>query len=199
MAWTHPDWVRIYRAIDAGWHPDPTICLWFAVYGKRILCFKEKIWYETIIRDVARDIKAESVGMNVAGTFCDPTMGVKTGADVVSLIQIMENEGVPLEPSINDREAFAYAIHNLLQMEVMPGVPRLQLLEKGCPYLAKYLPRMKYDERHPNAMADHKHDHPVVTLAYFALSTIPETRPTESTRVRDWMKPKPLKKRSARY
>lgn len=137
--------------------------------------------------------------MHVVSTVCDPTMDIKTGADVVSIRQIFENEGVPLETSVNDREAFAHAIHNLLQEEVMPGVPRVQFYSRGCPYLIKYLPRMKYDERKPNAMADHKHDHGPVTLAYFALSTIPETRPTEVNTIQPWMRPKKLRGRVSRY
>ena len=79
--------------------------------------------------------------------------------------------GVPCDPSINDRVLYADAIHGLLGEEIEPGVPRFQVYEPGCPLLAKYLPKMRWDEKNPRKMADHKFDHPVVALAYFAISS----------------------------
>jgi hypothetical protein len=37
--------------------------------------------------------------------------------------------------------------------------------------LAKYLPKMRWDEKNPRKMADHKFDHWVVCLAYFGISS----------------------------
>lgn len=182
--------MRIYRSFDMGWFPDPAVCLWFLVYGRLILCFKEMQWYRTIAKDIAKDIVAESNGLQIVTTFCDPSIDIKTGADVVSILDIMENAGVPMTPSINDREMFAHAIHNALQEQISPGVPRIQFLQHGCPNLIKYLPRMKYDEKNTSAMADHKHDHWPVALAYFLMSQIPITKESESHKPRRWMLPK---------
>jgi hypothetical protein len=197
--WQVAPGVRVYRAIDWGFFPDPAVCLWFAVYGKRLLCFKEKVYYRTLAEDMAKDIVAESEGLSVIATYCDPTMDRATGADIVSIRDVMEQHGVPLEPSVNDRELFAFAIHNALQREVEPGMPRIQFLAAGCPYLIKNLPRMKWSERNPNAMAEHKHDHPVVTLAYFLMSAIPESMASIApTRVRAWMLPKAAARKRVR-
>jgi hypothetical protein len=57
------------------------------------------------------------------------------------------------------------------QDEVEPGIPRFQIYEPGCPMLARYLVKMRWDERNPRKMADHRFDHWVVALAYFAISS----------------------------
>jgi hypothetical protein len=98
---------------------------------------------------------------------------------------------------------FASAINRLLQAEIAPGVPKVVFLKPnphtdagrnlimrgitGCPYLLKYLPKMQFDEKDTRKMADHKHDHPVVTFAYKAMSYQITTAPTiESTRPVWW-------------
>jgi hypothetical protein len=43
--------------------------------------------------------------------------------------------------------------------------------EPGCPMLAKYLPKMRWDEKNPRKMADHKFDHWPIVVAYWAISS----------------------------
>ncbi len=90
------------------------------------------------------------------------------------------------EPSTNSRELFASAVNRLLQAEIAPNVPKIVFLKPnpdseageklirrgivGCPYLIRMLPKMQFDVNDARKMADHKHDHPVVALAYLALS-----------------------------
>jgi hypothetical protein len=105
----------------------------------------------------------------VVMTYVDPQIAVKDGR--VTVMDELEMNGIPCEPSINDRVLYADMIHGLLGEEIEPGVPRLQIYEPGCPLLAKYLPKMRWDEKNPRKMADHKFDHPAVTLAYFAISS----------------------------
>jgi hypothetical protein len=164
-------WLTVYRAFDMGWSPDPAYCLWVAVMGRQIICFREQVWNKTIAKDIAADIRDSSKGMKVAMTFCDPSIAIKTGADIVTTKDIFDMNGVPMECSINNREQYAHAIHSALQEELSPGIPRIQILKSGCPYLLKSLPQMTYDPKNPLRMADHKHDHPVVTLAYFLMSS----------------------------
>lgn len=185
-----PEWVRIFRAYDHGYWPDPAVCLWFAVYGKRILCFKEMTWYRTLAADIAKEIVRESRGMRVTATYCDPSIDIETGADVLSIKQKMEDEGLPLDCSINDREVFADAIHTLLGEQIGPNVPRIQFLASSCPNTIKSIPKMKFDERNPAAMAAHKADHWPVTLAYFGMTQIPETKPGDRRIPRRWQLPK---------
>lgn len=186
-------WVRIYRAFDNGYFPDPAVCIWFAVIGKRIIAFKEKMYIKTIAKDIAEDIVKESEGMRVAATFCDPTLDMKTTADVKTIRDVMEDAGVPMECSVNNREFFAHAINSALKEEV-DGLPRFQMYvpggPMGSPFLAKYLPQMKYDEKNPMAMADHKHDHYAVCLAYFLMSFIPTTKQHINVEIPFWMRPK---------
>lgn len=192
-----PDWVKIYRAYDHGYYPDPAVCLWFAVYGNRILCFKEMTWYRVLSKDIAKEIVAESRGMRVVTTYCDPSLDVQDGSDAESIKDKFESNGVPMDNAINDRELFADAIHNLLADEVAPGVPRTQFIEKLCPNTVKYIPRMKYNERNPAAMADHKQDHWPVACAYFGMMKIPNTQPGKTNKPRRWMIPKSGKASSA--
>lgn len=182
-----PDWVKIYRAYDHGFWPDPAVCVWFAVYGKRILCFKEMTWYRKLAPAIAQDILDESKGMHVTATYCDPSIDIEDGSDVLSIKSKMEAKGLALDNAINDREIFADAIHSLLDEQVGPNVPRIQFLEGATPMSIKYLPRMKFNDRNPAAMADHKMDHWPVAIAYFGMMNIPTTAPGKSNKPRRWM------------
>lgn len=188
--WIHPDWVRIFRAYDHGYWPDPAVCLWIAEVGRQLVVFKEKVWWKDVAKDIAEDIVGESKGMNVVTTYCDPSIDVQNGADIVTIRDTFELNGVPMDPSVNNREYYAHAINSALKMEVEPHVPRLRLYQPGCPYLAKYLPQMRYDERNTQAMADHKHDHAPVALAYFLMSVMPigERTPLSGTKLPKWMR-----------
>lgn len=187
-----PAWVRIYRAYDHGFYPDPAVCLWFAVYGRRILCFRERTWSRTLAEDVAKDIVKDSKGMRVTATYCDPSIDYDDGSDVLTIKDKMEAAGVPMDCAINDREIFPDAIHTLLNEKVDAHTPRTQFLSK-CANTIKFLPRMKFDEKNPAKMADHKNDHWPICVAYFGMMQIPTTKPTDSTKPRRWQ----IKKRGA--
>lgn len=190
-------WVQWYRAFDMGYYPDPAYCLWLAVIGKRIIAVQEEVWFKTIAKDLAASMRSRTEDLtgspDCAGTFVDPVIAIKDGSDTVTVMDTLEMNGVPCEPSINDRVLYADAIHGLLGEEIEPGVPRLQVYEPGCPMLARYLPKMRWDEKNPRKMADHKFDHPAVTLAYFAISSgvLSQTSATTSANSRpawmDWM------------
>src|SRR3990167_6722918 len=143
MAWSHNESVQIYRAIDLGFFPDPTYCLWIAHVGDRYIALKERTWYKTIAADVARDMIEDSEGMRIAATYADPVCDFKTQADVRTIKDIFEDSGVPIELSVNNREHFAHAVHTALSQEVeppqydeagkmiKPWVPKLQIYSRG--------------------------------------------------------------------
>lgn len=193
---------RVYRAFDWGWSPDPSYCLWIAHLGNRYIAFHEKVWYKTTIPDLALQIKEEDdrLGIrHVLSTYGDPTLDIHTGAEIRTNREILESHGIPMEMSINNRELFASAIHEALATEVKPGVPRLQIYEGkrsfGCPYLVRSLPLMRYNPKHPMAMADHRHDHPVVSLAYFLISHASnEQRSFVPKLLKPWMRPRKTEK-----
>lgn len=168
-------WIQVCRTFDMGYYPDPAVCVWIAVVGRRVIAIHEETWFKTIARDLAAAMierTTELVGSTpVAMTYADPQIDVRTGADAVTVRDVLEMAGVPIECSVNDRVLYADAIHSLLGEEVEPGVPRFQVYEPGCPMLAKYLPKMRWDEKNPRKMADHRFDHWVVALAYFAISS----------------------------
>lgn len=197
MAWYQHPSVQIYRGFDLGFFPDPAYCIWIAHIGNRYIAFKEKLWYKTVAPDIAKDMIAESEGMQVAMTFCDPVMDIKTAADVRSIREIFEENGVPMEASVNNREHYAHAVHSALQEEAEPGVPKLQILERtppdmGCPYLIKTIPQMRFDPKNPLRMADSKNDHAVIALAYFLISSsaVDRKATTVLSRLPKWMRPK---------
>ncbi len=175
-------WIQLYRAFDMGYFPDPAVCVWFAVVGRRIIAIHEGTYFRTIAKDLAATMveqTRELVGDTaVAMTYVDPDIAMKTGSDTVTIMDTLEMNGIPCEPSINDRVLYADAIHGLLGETIteevngeMVSVPRFQIYEPGCPMLAKYLPKMRWDEKNPRKMADHKFDHWPVCLAYFAISS----------------------------
>jgi hypothetical protein len=188
---------RIYRVYDHGYKPDPAYCAWIAHLGNRYIVFHEKVWHETIVSDIAEDIKREDemLGVNrVVATYCDPVIDVKTGQDVRTIKDIFEDHRVPMDNSINNREQFASAVHTALAEEVEPGIPRLQVYNNGrlgCPYLVKAIPLQRFNPKRPLAMADQKHDHPVVSIAYFLISHAADPRRTfEAQSVKKWLRPR---------
>jgi hypothetical protein len=196
-------WIQLYRSFDMGYFPDPAVSLWLAVVGRRIIAVHEETWFRTIAKDLAAKIvqqTRELVGENtVAMTYVDPDIAIKTGSDTVTVMDTLEINGVPCEPSINDRVLYADAIHSLLGEEIQEEVngeivtyPRFQVYEPGCPMLARYLPKMRWDEKNPRKMADHKFDHWPVALAYFAISSGVLARSEQASEARrpvwmDWM------------
>lgn len=193
---------QIYRAIDYGWWPDPSYVLWIAHLGNRFIAFHEMVKYKTIIPDLAELIKEQEARLGIKqvhGTYVDPTLDVHTGAEIRTNKEILDSNGIPSECSINNRELFASAVHTALAEEVGDGVPRLQIYkgigERGCPYLVKALPLMRYDPKRPMRMADHKHDHPVVALAYFLISHASyERKPMINRALPKWMRPKKVER-----
>lgn len=188
----------IYRAIDVGWFPDPTVVLWIAHLGNRHIVFHEIVENKLTAADTAQLIKEEDLRLgisNVAMTYCDPSMDINTTADIRTIKDVYEANGIPMECSINKRDAYASAIHAALSEEAGEDTPRLQFFSngsQGCPYLVRTIPQMRYDQKRPSYMADHKDDHAVVALAYYLMSHASDPRngsPTSST-LRPWMKPK---------
>ncbi len=192
-------WIQIVLAIDHGFFPDPTVCLWIAIFGRRVIVFREQLWFRTIASDVAKDIAAESKanGYKLTAAYCDPSMDIKTGADIWTVKEKYEREGVPMVCSVNNREHLAHAIHTALQEEADQGIPKLQILRPGhhrngatgCSYLIKTLPLMRYDDKHSLRMADHKQDHAVVALSYYLLTHIPNTQPATTRSKPRWLAP----------
>lgn len=202
------DWAKfipaatIYRAIDAGWFPDPTVVLWIAHLGNRHVVIHEKTWYKTTAMDIAADILAEdkliaqrvspTYELRVAMTYCDPSMDINTTADIRTVKEIYEAHGVPMENSINNREMFAISMHNALAEEAGEAIPRLQIYaegRKGCTMLLRTIPQMRFDPKRPKAMADHKDDHYVVAACYYLMSHSADLRGeyTQQAKPRRWM------------
>lgn len=165
---------QIYRAYDHGYFPDPAVCLWIAHLGSRFIVVHEKLWFKTIAKDIAKDIREETKNLGierVVTTYCDPSIDIVTGADIRTIKDIFEENGVPMEPSVNNRELYAASIHSALGEESEPNVPRLQMYTKGAPYLTKTLHKQRFDPKHPLRMADSKTDHATIALAYFLISS----------------------------
>lgn len=186
----------IYRAYDHGYFPDPAYCLWIAHLGNRYVVIHEKLWFKTIVKDIAKDILEETKNLGiekVVTTYADPTISIQTGADVRTIKDIFEDNGVPIELSVNSRELYASSIHSALGEEIEPLVPRVQFYQKGCPYLCKTLPKQRFDPKHPLRMADSKTDHAAIALAYFLISSGAMEKagsPNTKVRMRPWQRAK---------
>jgi len=187
-------WFNIYRAIDWGYDPDPAVCLWIAMLpNRRAVVFKERSWKRTLAKDVALDIKAESVGMRVTSSFCDPVMNMKEGQDY-SIGEIFEMNGVPVTPMKNDRILYGYAVHEYLNT-MIDDRPQLSIVDGkrgdpyGCPDLLKTFPMLRRDKLDPRKLAD-GNDHWVVALAYFCMGMAVPSRQSSTSSIPRWMQPK---------
>jgi hypothetical protein len=120
-------------------------------------------------------------------------MDINTTADVRTIKEVYEANGIPMECSINKRDVFATAVHSVLSEEAGENLPRIQFFtygREGCPYLVRTIPQMKYDQKRPMFMADHKDDHGVVALAYYIMShaSDPRSKFEGGSSLRPWQK-----------
>ena len=192
----------IYRAIDVGWFPDPTVVLWIAHLGNRHIVFHEIVRWKQTAAETAEEIKSEDERLGitrVAMTYCDPSMDINTTADIRTIKETYECNGVPMECSINKREMFATAMHNALQEQAGEDLPRIQFFvsgQEGCPYLVRTIPQMRYNPKRPGAMDDHKDDHAVVACCYYLMSHSSDPRKggPSTPGIKPWMREKPNKR-----
>jgi hypothetical protein len=192
MGWDEPfQWLQVYRAIDWGFSPDPAVCLWIAILPVgRAFVLKERTWKSTPARQVAADIVQDSKGMRIVDTYCDPTMFMGSKAtDNTSIGDIFEDNGVPLTPSINDRAAAGFAIHEYLNTILEDGLPQLQIYGPGCPQLTRTIPQMRIHKTDPRKLADGP-DHWTISLSYFCQGRIGTSREPHTVHTPLYMKPK---------
>ncbi len=194
-------WLRVYRAIDWGYFPDPAVCLWMIVLpNRRTIVFKERSWRRTLAKDVAAEIKRESEGMHIVESFCDPTMLIKEGQPY-SIGELFEQHGVPVTPAINDRVLYGYSIHDQLNT-LIDGTPQMQIVAPvglyGCPDLIRTIPQLRTDPADPAKIAN-GNDHWVVALAYFCMGQASPSRDPVTPTVARWMLPKHAHRASMVY
>jgi hypothetical protein len=213
-------WVKIFGGYDDG-YVDPAVMLWFVSFGDHVIAFNERKWIGFNSPSIAQEILTSNVIVGSDGKpyrlplstiYADPVIAKET-TSVQSTQDVMQHawhcfehgvtnvkrccdkaRALTFEPSTNSRELYASAIHRLLDTEVRPNVPKLQIFVPdpntsygqsmiarglvGCPLLKKYLPKMQWDENDPKKMADHRQDHYAVALAYYGLSR--QVKPTQS-------------------
>lgn len=194
VMFTDIPWIKIYRAIDWGFHPDPAVCLWIAALpdGREIV-FKERTWYRTRAADVACHIKEESYGMKIAETYCDPSIFVNSEATGSSVGDIFEMNGVPLVKSSNNRAAAGFAIHEHLNTILPDGLPKLQIWQpdrwQGAAMLIKTFPMLRMDKNDPTKIANGQ-DHWVIALAYYCMALVGPSSPVPKRDTRLFRQPK---------
>lgn len=186
-------WIKVYRAIDWGYFPDPAVCLWLAILpNHRAIVFKERSWTRTLAKDVALEIKRESEGMKIVESFCDPTMNIKEG-QTYSIGEIFEQNGVPVTAATNDRVLYGYSVHEYLN-ELIDLKPKLQILKGvgksyGCADLIRTFGQLRMDKTDPRKIADGE-DHWVVALAYFCMGGAQASAHPQRSEIPRWMRPR---------
>jgi hypothetical protein len=182
-----PSGIAIYRVIDYGFDPDPAVCLWIAILPTgRAVVLKERTYWRTTAADVGKAVMRESHGMKITETLCDPTLFDNQKATGSSVADLIEQQGVALTPSVNDRIAAGYAIHEWLNGTI-EGAPKLQLLRHGCPHLIRTLPEIRQDKNHPEKIAN-GNDHYVMALSYFCMgNAVPSIEVVDRVR-KPWMR-----------
>jgi hypothetical protein len=186
-------WLNIYRSFDWGYYPDPAVCHWTIVMpnGWEIV-FKEKTWSKTLAADVAKDIVHLSQGMRIIETFADPSCFAKRGETDFSVGDIIQQNGVPLRMSTNDRALYGYAINDHLNT-IIEDKPKLRILDKmgslGCPELIRSLPEMQVDPKDANKVKEGD-DHWVASLAYLCIGTPAASRDPRKSSIPRWMQPR---------
>lgn len=186
-------WLRVYRAVDWGFFPDPAVCLWIVILPNgREVVFMEEDWNSTTAKQVAGEVKEASEGMRIAESFCDPMMFANSDATGHSVGDIFEMNGIPLTKSKNDRAAAGYAIHEHLNTILDDGFPKM-VFHKSCKKLIKTLPTLRMDKNDANKIAD-GNDHWTICVAYYCMTHTGASVAPNQTYTPRWMKPKPAMK-----
>lgn len=182
----HPT-IPVYRAVDWGFADDPAVCLWVVVLPNgRAIVIKEMDWRRTPVVEVSAEIIGHSTDMQIAQTFCDPSMfnSARLDRDTVSVGDVFEMHGVPLTKSINDRRV--YSVHEYLSVTI-DNRPKLQIWAENCPKLIESFKKQRSKSRDPERMADSRTDHHVLALSYFCSGGIAGHDAPEMPKVPWWI------------
>ena len=107
----------------------------------------------------------------------------------------MEANGVPLTRSVNDRVRCGFAIHEWLNTKLDDGLPKIQIFNQTaeCARLVKTIPQMRIDKNNAKKIADHKQDHWVIALGYFAMGRSGKSHQPRQQQLPPWMRKKVTK------
>lgn len=161
---TEVPWIETFRALDWG-YSENGICGWYACLPDgRLLKFKEYVFKQTIVTEVAKKIREMSKGLRVRYTIADPSMWMKEGSVGESMAETFSRNRVPLIQADNDRLNGWQRLHHwLVETTGDPPRPLLSFYRHGCPYTIRTIPLMTSDPRRPGdiktkAVEDHAAD-----------------------------------------
>jgi phage terminase large subunit len=175
---TQVKWVQIVAVVDWGYDPDPGVCTWFAILPSgRYIAFKEFTFRRTIAAAVAENLVKESGGLNVVQRIGGHDMWMKSTDTGESMAETFARRGFSMRVADTDRVNGWQRLHALLTETVDEGhgpVPKLQVYEPGCPQLARTIPMLQNNPKHPGDILQ-QNDHWADTARWFSMS-----RPSQS-------------------
>lgn len=170
-------WIPVSRVLDWGYSPDPGVVTWFLhMPSGRFIAFREWVFRETLIGDVAEGVKERSSHMKIRRSLAGHDLWMTSKDTGLTMAETSSRHGVTWTCATTDRIQGWQAVHALLRETVDEGdgpVPRLQVYiggddGPGCPQLAQSLPMLQNDPKDPGDCLQ-KDDHSPDTLRYFAI------------------------------
>jgi hypothetical protein len=160
---------RIYCGIDWG-YIRPGCCLWLALAPEgHAYVFDEFVFKQTIVSDVAKEIKRRSKEWGVKPVYVADTQmwggQDQTGEDMRETFGRM---GVPLVQAHKDRINGWQRVRAWLGPSP-DGRPWMQVHPR-CPYLIRTLPSLQQDERDPEIVDTDGDDHAADALRYAVMA-----------------------------
>jgi phage terminase large subunit len=194
--------IPVTVVMDWGYDPDPGVVVWYAhMPSGRFIAIQEWVFRKTLPSEVAKEIVARSKGMTIRQRIAGHDIWIKERETGKPMAETFAQHGVSFSQATFDRENGWIALHALLRGTVDDGqgaVPMLQVYigecGDGCPTLARTLPMLQNDPKHPGDCLQ-RDDHAPDTARWFAIGR--PTAPRERKRTA-WDRLSPEAKRRIR-
>lgn len=175
-----------YRALDWGFH-DPCVIGWFAALPDgHYHCMAELKLKEHLITDVVAEVKAMDKALGIptpisaTRTYADPAVRQRGGQTGESILETFGKCGMPLTPSVNERQNGWMRVHQLLK-PAPDGVPYLTFAPE-CKYLRRSLAGAMSDPKNPDDIDQSMDDHGLDMVRYFSMGRPAPYRVPEAAR-----------------
>lgn len=162
-----------YRALDWGYH-DPCVIGWFvALPDGHYHCAAELSLKEHTPPEVKAEVQAMDRTMDLprpvsaTRTYADPAVRQRGGQTGESILETFGKAGMPLIPSVNERQNGWMRLQSLLR-DAPDGTPWLTFAPE-CRYLRRSMSQAMSNPKEPNDILE-VDDHGVDMLRYFGMS-----------------------------
>lgn len=172
-----------FRSLDWGYHDPCVVIWWVALPDRHYHAVAELNLKEHTPEEVKREVQAmdRTLGLptpvSAVRTYADPAVRQRGGQTGESILETFGKCGMPIIPSVNERENGWMRVQSLLR-DAPDGVPWMTFAPE-CRYLRRSVSGAMSKIKEPNDIEE-VDDHGVDAIRYFAMSRpMPQSREAE--------------------